>query len=128
MRGERRTQKLLGICQAFPASCHGNHATPTPPHHPTLPLPPFLTFSPVFDVRSKAAVIFFFPLSLPPPSLCLSVRREGARVGKVSCCCFGTSLPCDVAAFLKGDRGEKASFFTNANTPYGSFKNVMCCR
>lgn len=27
-RGERRTQKLLGICQAFAASCHGNHATP----------------------------------------------------------------------------------------------------
>lgn len=46
-------------------------------------LPPFLTLSPVFDVRSKAAVIFFFPLSLPP-SLSLSLCQEGRSAGRQS--------------------------------------------
>jgi len=53
----------------------------------------FLTLSPPFDVRSKAAVIFFPPFS--------------PLVGKVSRCCFGTSRLCDVAGFLKGDQREK---------------------
>lgn len=33
-------------------------------------------------------------------------RWEGERVGKVSCCCFGTRLLCDVAGFLKRDERE----------------------
>lgn len=89
-RGERN-------CSALPASCHGRDGTAFFPF-PPLSSPLFLTLSPAFDVRSKAAVIF---------SPFLSVRREGARVSRVSCCCFGTRLLCDVAGFLKEDQREK---------------------
>lgn len=34
------------------------------------------------------------------------------RVGKVSCCCFGTSLLCDVAGFLKGETKGKSALVT----------------
>lgn len=54
-------------------------ATVQPPPQLSLSLsllPPFLTLSPVFDVRSKAAVIFFSPLPPPPP---LPVSLSGGK-------------------------------------------------
>lgn len=92
---DRRGEKLLGVCQTLPASCHGRDVTVffhSPPLSFSLSRRRLMS-----DLKLLSS--FFSPF--------LSVRREGARVGKVSCCCFGTSRLCDVAGFLKGDQREK---------------------
>lgn len=86
-RGERN-------CSALPASCHGRDGTA---FFPFPPLP--------FSLSHRHLMSDLKLLSSFPPFL--SVRREGARVGRVSCCCFGTRLLCDVAGFLKEDQREK---------------------
>lgn len=86
-RGERN-------CSALPASCHGRDGTA---FFPFPPLP--------FSLSHRHLMSDLKLLSSFPPFL--SVRREGARVGRVSCCCFGTRLLCDVVGFLKEDQREK---------------------
>lgn len=86
-RGERN-------CSALPASCHGRDGTAF------FPFPPLS-----FSLSHRHLMSDLKLLSSFPPFL--SVRREGARVGRVSCCCFGTRLLCDVAGFLKEDQREK---------------------
>lgn len=86
-RGERN-------CSALPASCHGRDGTAF------FPFPPLS-----FSLSHRHLMSDLKLLSSFPPFL--SVRREGARVGRVSCCCFGTRLLCHVAGFLKEDQREK---------------------
>lgn len=86
-RGERN-------CSTLPASCHGRDGTAF------FPFPPLS-----FSLSHRHLMSDLKLLSSFPPFL--SVRREGARVGRVSCCCFGTRLLCDVAGFLKEDQREK---------------------